>query len=401
VIRDLGTLGQKDEQSEAVAINERGQIIGNRYIELPVSEMQTANFGGAFLWQSGKMRDLGTFSGPQRSWPPREPGTAVAINDRGQVVGWIYTKSAERAFLWDNGKMTNLGALPAGKSTYSMPVGINDRGDVAAVSAAQGGHEHAVVWKGGRLTDLGTLGGTYSRAAAINDRGEIVGTSSGKCGVKPNGRVKYCERPFLWNSGTMRELGTFGGNVWAEEPGAVAINNHGSIVGFSATRAFSPLGMSIIHAALWRNGKIVDLNSHSGKGESKAVAINERGDIVGIRGSALDEADTHAFLWSNDRITDLGTLIGRKNISVTNRSAPLAINNRGDIVGWSSKLTKRGESIDHAFVWRDGTMTDLGTLPGGKESWAVAINEHSQIVGWSTNGTGRRHAVLWTWKPAN
>jgi uncharacterized membrane protein len=43
-------------------------------------------------------------------------------------------------------------------------------------------------------------------------------------------------------------------------------------------------------------------------------------------------------------------------------------------------------------------MTDLGTLPGGKESQALAINERGQIIGQAETKTGQRHAVLWTLK---
>jgi uncharacterized membrane protein len=43
-------------------------------------------------------------------------------------------------------------------------------------------------------------------------------------------------------------------------------------------------------------------------------------------------------------------------------------------------------------------MTDLGTLPGGKESEAVAINNRGQIIGWSDTRSGEQHAVLWTLK---
>ena len=57
-----------------------------------------------FVWQDGKMTDLGTLGG--RSSRPR------AINERGQVVGESVTASGEtHPFLWQNGKMTDLGTL--------------------------------------------------------------------------------------------------------------------------------------------------------------------------------------------------------------------------------------------------------------------------------------------------
>lgn len=200
VIHDLGTLGRHDEQSEALAINERGEIIGNRYVELSVSETQTANFGTGFLWTDGKMRDLGTFSGVQRPWPPREASEAVAINNRGEIVGWIYTNHAEHTFLWKNGKMIDLGMLSARADAYSMPADINDRGEVVGVSRARNA-DHAFRWSRRRLTDLGTLGGPNSKPAAVNDRGEVAGWSDRRCGLDREGGVDYCATPVLWKDG--------------------------------------------------------------------------------------------------------------------------------------------------------------------------------------------------------
>ena len=48
----------------------------------------------------------------------------------------------------------------------------------------------------------------------------------------------------------------------------------------------------------------------------------------------------------------------------------------------------------HAFVWRNGTIRDLGTL-GGRNSFAIAINGKGQILGGSETRTGRSHVVIW------
>jgi uncharacterized membrane protein len=49
----------------------------------------------------------------------------------------------------------------------------------------------------------------------------------------------------------------------------------------------------------------------------------------------------------------------------------------------------------HAFLWEDGKMTDLGTLPGGDETLANGINTRGQVVGVSVL-SGDARAVLWT-----
>src|SRR5256712_12337993 len=49
----------------------------------------------------------------------------------------------------------------------------------------------------------------------------------------------------------------------------------------------------------------------------------------------------------------------------------------------------------HAFLWQDGTMTDLGGLPGYQFSVAWDINDRGQVVGSSYGDDGTTHAVLW------
>ncbi len=41
---------------------------------------------------------------------------------------------------------------------------------------------------------------------------------------------------------------------------------------------------------------------------------------------------------------------------------------------------------EHAFKWRDGVLTDLGTLPGGNNSVAASMNDQGAIFGVSENG---------------
>ena len=74
-------------------------------------------------------------------------------------------------------------------------------------------------------------------------------------------------------------------------------------------------------------------------------------------------------------------------------SVAYAINNRGQIVGFS--FTNNGEG--HAVLWDDGTVMDLGTL-GGRSSTALAINDRGDIAGLGTSGPEEFspvHALLW------
>jgi probable HAF family extracellular repeat protein len=82
---------------------------------------------------------------------------------------------------------------------------------------------------------------------------------------------------------------------------------------------------------------------------------------------------------------DLGTLGG-------NNGSANWINDRGEVTG-SADLP--GSQAHHAFLWKAGTMTDLGAVSGDPCSVATAINSSGQIVGTSTDCSHSLHAFLW------
>ena len=85
----------------------------------------------------------------------------------------------------------------------------------------------------------------------------------------------------------------------------------------------------------------------------------------------------HAFVWSNGTMTDLGTL-GSGNFS-----AGEAINSSGEVAGWSDTNADVGQE---ASVWNGGKVTGLG-VP--LDSVAAGINDSGQVVGsWGTTSTG-------------
>ena len=249
-IRSLGVLPGKTASS-ATAINDVGQVVGASFLGSADDPKRVTGF----LWQNGKMRSLRLGGSRFATWPwdvnntgqvvgelagaygpdpdggegawvwldgkvrylPSE-GAAVAINNRGQIVGPNY--------LWD-GQKTPL-AFP-GRA-------INDRGQVVGwFTFRKTGQTTACLWEGGKLTDLGTLpSDTSSSAAAINNRGQIVGSSA-------DFRLGNVHA-FVWQQGKMTALGTVSGSPWSD---ATAINNHGQIVGSATTTT----GQT--HAVLW------------------------------------------------------------------------------------------------------------------------------------------------------
>src|SRR5215218_2855729 len=70
-------------------------------------------------------------------------------------------------------------------------------------------------------------------------------------------------------------------------------------------------------------------------------------------------------------VHELGTLRG-------SWSSANGINDAGKVVGYSAT---RGDAEQHAFLYSDGQMSDLGTLPGGANSVGMGINNADQVVG--------------------
>jgi probable HAF family extracellular repeat protein len=127
-----------------------------------------------------------------------------------------------------------------------------------------------------------------------------------------------------------------------------------------------------------------DLGTLRGFCCSRAIAVNDRGDVVGDSAIAGGEnPPVHAFLWRHGRMRDLGTLGGRSSFAT-------GVNNRGDVVGYSEVAG----GATHAFLWRDGRMRDLGDIPGAADSLAGGINDRGEVTG-RVVVDGRLLAFVW------
>jgi probable HAF family extracellular repeat protein len=263
---DLGTLG--GNFSSGRGINASGQVAGF-----------STNARGtyrAFLYTGGTLRDIGSLRG----------GTADAygINVSGQVVGYSttgqvnsYNEPLYHAFLWTpskpngkTGKMTDLGTLGG---DLSIAYGVNRSGEVVGYAYNATGSFLAFLYNQGQMSSLGTLGGDWSIAYAVNDAGQIVGQAYTSNNVGAHA--------FLWQNGTMIDLGTLTGGNYAS---ALAINSTGQeVVGTSTVPSNS--GYLIYHAFVYEPGSMTDLNNLIPAGSGwllqSATGVNDAGEIVG------------------------------------------------------------------------------------------------------------------------
>jgi len=298
---DLGLGGD----STAIAVNDRGDVVGSTAVPI------------AFLWSGGRVRLLGTLGG---TW-----SAASAVNDRGQVVGRSGTRSgAAHAFLWTGGHMRDLGVVGTADA-------VNHHGVVVGTAFPRSGAPYAYRWSAGRLTSLtryGIRAGPRTEVAAIDDAGRIIGTDA--------------DGPFLLTGNRLVRIGggtaggTVGGPVRMTE--AVAFGADGAVVG---------------------TGRAADGSVAGVIRTSKGLSALEHGGVDPTSG---------------------GTGYGRV----------LGADGDGGVVGITSVSTR----VDPApCLWYRGTMTVLPT-PSDSAGYAVDVNRHSLVIGYSLrNAPGS--AAIW------
>ena len=146
-------------------------------------------------------------------------------------------------------RVTDLGTMGG---TFSDALGINSKGWVTGLSTLPGDASlHALLWRKGVKTDLGTLGGPNSTpngfraSSSVSVRGEIVGAAESSAADPLGENFFLCNfndglgllcLPFLWQEGAMTPLPTLGGNNGA----AFQINNRGQAVGGAENTTHDP-----------------------------------------------------------------------------------------------------------------------------------------------------------------
>ncbi len=352
-VADLGVLGPA---GQPYSLTNNGLVAGG--------SMGSGATVHAVLFYKGQTGDLATPGlGGQNS-------NAFSANERGQAVGQAETSTPD-----PNGEDF------CGFKAQGLPV--------AGVTCLP------FLWQYAVMTPLPTLGGSNGTAFEVNRSGAVAGWAENAT-VDPNcpAPQKLQFKPVIWQDGEVQALPTSSGDP---EGIASGINDSGQVVGASGTCAglgpVTGVYLQPLHALLWETGTVTDLGNLGGTGQGMGIiahGINNQGQVVGfsdLRGNA----NFHAFLWtSGTGMQDLGTLSGDVN------SLAIAVNDAGVVVGGSLDASFN----PRAFVWQNGTMTDLNTLIPSNTPFklmvACAINSAGQIIGWALTSTGELHGYLLT-----
>jgi uncharacterized membrane protein len=270
----------------------------------------------------------------------------------------------------------------------------------------------------------------HSRGTDINDAGVVVGFDA-RVMVSPTTTARGSHTGRLamaWAPGeppqVLETLDPRPTPVKVLGSEAAAVNNAGIVVGHVLTDS------GATHAARWdlKSRTFTDLEGAGGSRQSRALGVNEAGQIVGWSSQG-------AFLW--DPARPGLQVFGGIDAGAT------AINDTGDIVGWVTKTRpedgpgsrrmarwgttdlavteiagfgaaeaqlngvndahqavgasrRPGGSETHAVRVKlaDGSVSDLGSE--GKQSSARAINAAGYVAGDAQAGDGNIHATRWT-----
>lgn len=303
-------------------------------------------------------------------------------------------------------------AFPGLGGGSSLGASINNQGAVAGRSNLPGNTtRHATLWKDGRMTDLGTLGGPNSAVLwpVKNNQGVITGITqtaerdsrkeTWSCGffLPTATATGYQCVGFRWINGRMTALPTLGGTHGF----ATGTNNSTRTVGWAENTTVDPTctppQQLQFRAVIWGPSGQVErqLPPVSNHTSSAATAINDQGSVVGISGNC-DQAvgrysAINAVIWNNGVPSVIPTFGG------VAWNTPTSINADNVVVGFGNASAAAGGEYDpRAFIWTrfEGTKR-LPMLTGNATSVANSVNKHRHAVGQSCTASGTCVATLW------
>lgn len=319
-----------------------------------------------------------------------DSSAAFAINDNNQLVGKYELDNIEYFFLWENGKIKLIDLPPR-----AIPKAINNNCQICGQYITDAGCTRGFIFdlEIGFL-DLGSLGGSNSWVEDMNESGEIVGYS--ETGKMSNIRSEFKEiHAFIWKNGEIRDLNVLKGDIGqgGDESRAFGINDHGDIVGYS-NYTFVHKGKklaSAYKACMWQEDKLIEIFPNDPLAFiSQAFDINNKNEVIALTQLKYDYYELNYVDLSTMKKSHLAGCGGGPYIPLKK------INNSSIMIGsphTSSNVCCIGyPSSRHGTGYRQIPLASDFTWKHLKQVRGININ--NIIVGEAENIYGEVHGII-------
>jgi probable HAF family extracellular repeat protein len=252
------TIDPASSLTEARGINDRSAVVAANW---------TNDEYHGILIRGSRVSPISVVANEHRVYP-------LDINNRGQILVESAGGAQSGSFLIDGDNVQWLGGPPAQPDSMNA-IALNDRGAVLGNSWEIEG-SHAALWQYGVTLDLGVVaGGAFSFGYDVNNHNHVVGIAD----------VDGASQAMHWRDGTMSLLPQLRPNPSASS--AESINDWGVIVGLTVFED-PDTQVDWNTATLWWGDQAVELDSLIGADDplkpfvhlTSALEINNRGDIV-------------------------------------------------------------------------------------------------------------------------
>lgn len=223
------------------------------------------------------------------------------------------------------------------------------------------------------------LGAFHVENMNVNNSGTFEISNSGEIAAHISTTPYLNEATFFQNN-TPTTLTSLGGS----SSYGFGLNDNNIVVGHyrDSTSGYSK-------PYYYQNNQMINIPIFTGGNNGFAKDINSAGIVVGHSNHVSgNDAYVKAFSYNinTETLTELGTFGGIQSYAQ-------AINENGQITGYAEYKVGIME-YDHAFIYDNGVMHDIGTLPGNNESQGADINEIGHVAGLASVGTNN-HAILY------
>lgn len=290
----------------------------------------------------------------------------TAFNANAVIVGSIRFPDLYPSFVIENGRQQEL-ALPS-EASWVYPLGLNDGGLIVGYASRKSNQSrHAVVWQNGRPNWLEDGNALSSEATAVNNAGVIVGFR-----ITGDGIAHVAQ----WQNGALQEITSPNNLSWRP----TGINANGDVVGYGIDAQQHP------HLYVRQQNHLSDL------GTGYHIALNDSGQVAGDH--QTPDRLLHACVWNGTQRANLAAL------PKTNDSRALALNDRGQIVGSADLRNAQPDANGTPLpvLWQNNRALDLNTVRPPNATYtleeAISINNKGQILCTARQGKWGRAALL-------